>query len=211
MNYYQDYADKKIIAYQKFKNFEIDEAKISKPISLNNNVFKTMATGFEDYIEKRKDNYRFKQSEIDAFKTKLLEDFPEFIDIKNCIGPAVYWFTINKTEANTSTRIIENVKKLRKETQRWVTQAKRSNHSNDSTFLYVGKVKTPGTLFNRFIQHLGLGHKLTSSLHLLHWITEFEKFYSDFYFYEVPNEYSEFVDDIENILWSQNKPLLGSL
>lgn len=74
--------------------------------------------------------------------------------------------------------------------------------------MYLGKVEK--NLFDRFIQHLGLGHNMTSALKLCKWIDKMDFVDLEFQFLELDPKEVRYLEDIENVLWRKFNPLIGA-
>jgi hypothetical protein len=89
----------------------------------------------------------------------------------------------------------------------WWSKAKKVV-GKETEFLYVGKVEK--NLHDRFIQHLGLGHKMTSSLKLCHWFSTLDDVELSFHYIKIDPEYLQHLEDIESVVWRKFNPLLGA-
>ena len=78
------------------------------------------------------------------------------------------------------------------------------NVDKDSICLYVG---SSHNIYKRLLEHLGFGAQKTFALHLKEWWDKREPIQIEIY--EVFNNKNDNLQTIEDILWSQNKPLFG--
>lgn len=206
----ENYIAAKKNLYSKIEENYSNHPKISVPIKLNSEIFEKLRVDFSDYLAKRDRKDKFKQKEITAFKEDLVRLNPTFELVRNSMKPSVYWFTISSDDIKIREDIVKKLNIYKKDSDRWVTQALEKKTGTSTTTLYVGKVQYGGTLFNRFIQHLGLGHKYTSSIHLLGWFKGIPVDIN-YYFLEIEEPFYSLVDDIECVVAHLKKPLLGEV
>src|SRR5690606_31857303 len=130
-----------------------------------------------------------------------------FREIYDCKNPAIYWFKIKHLDKSNNKNLLEKFIKTRNPKNGWWSKPTK-DLENPTEYLYLGKVEK--NLFNRFIQHLGLGHKMTSSLKLCQWINKVEFVNLEFQFLELDNKEVKYLEDIENVLWRKFNPLIGA-
>jgi len=204
---FKNYAAKRVEFYNKLSQFVIDENKISNPIELDQNFFRIIDTHFQQFLIRRKEKTRFTKAENIAYKQLIRNQYPEILPIFRHLGPAIYWFKINYSGDLTNKEILKCYSSAKEEGSGWWTQVNLARN-NPTEILYLGKVET--TLQNRFIQHIGLGHNFTTSLKLQRWMPSLVNMTVTFQFLAIDSSMKPYLEDIENVLWQQLKPLLGA-
>ncbi|PXY40582.1 hypothetical protein DMB65_11765 [Flavobacterium cheongpyeongense] len=201
------YVENKKIFYEKLSGFSILPDNISPGVKLDKLFFERMNNEFADFFERRKTNIRINKLESSAYKSHFNSLDEKIIEIYNYKGPAIYWFKI-KLEGNSSNdKIINRFSSIRNQKSGWWSKAKKVA-GKQTEYLYVGKVERK--LHDRFTQHMGLGHKMTSSLKLAQWFSTLENVELSFHFLKVDYEYFNYLEDIENVIWRKFNPLLGA-
>ena len=76
--------------------------------------------------------------------------------------------------------------------------------SSDNVCLYVG---SSHNIYKRLLEHIGLGHKKTYALCLNKWWDKNEPIQIELF--ELLNSKNDDLQLIEDLLWSQNRPLFG--
>ncbi|OWP74576.1 hypothetical protein, partial [Flavobacterium oreochromis] len=204
---FSEYIQQRIEFYESFKKIQINDLQFSSKIHISNNVFKNINLDFEDFILRRKQKERVSSEENKIFKEKLISLYPNFKEISNCDNPAIYWFKIKHINYSNNKKLLEKFIKKRKTKNGWWSKPTK-DLENLTEYLYLGKVEK--NLFNRFIQHLGLGHKMTSSLKLNQWFNNIDSVDLEFQFLELNKEEIRYLEDIENFLWRTFNPLIGA-
>ncbi|KAF0197137.1 MAG: hypothetical protein FD166_2096 [Bacteroidetes bacterium] len=120
--------------------------------------------------------------------------------------PGIYYFKIlnDKIDNNNVIEALKHYKKLRER----LCPKIENKRSKDSKFLYCGSKRVD--LFSRFLQHLGLGHKYTYSLQLLHWAKDLGLLI-EFNYCFLEKEQMHLTELIEASLTMAIKPLVGKL
>ncbi|HOZ88156.1 MAG TPA: hypothetical protein PL029_10370, partial [Bacteroidia bacterium] len=157
---FKAHAERKIKEYEKLKSFSLSADLFSEPISITKDFLIRIQKDFDFYIKRRGEDIKFTTKENKELKSSLVEAFPYLKAVNDHKGAAVYWFKIQSPSINFNKEIFEFSKNFRKDTGRWFTQVSESRTIVETEFLYVGKVEAG--LFNRFLQHIGLGHKFTT-------------------------------------------------
>ncbi|RVU90022.1 hypothetical protein EH230_03455 [Flavobacterium columnare] len=204
---FNEYIKQKIEFYESLKKIEINNEQFSSIINIENEIFKKINLDFEDFILRRKQKERLSAKENNDFKKKLISLYPDFKKISDCNNPAIYWFKIRHFEKSDNKKLLKKFVQARNPKNGWWSKPTKDNE-NLTEYLYLGKVEK--NLFNRFIQHLGLGHKMTSSLKLCQWFNKLDAVDLEFQFLELNKEEVDYLEDIENILWRKLKPLIGA-
>ena len=204
---FSDYINQRIEFYENLKSITITQNQYSSKINLSNSNLKNINIDFEYFFERRKQKERLTTKENNAFKEKLIFAFPNFQAISECKNPAIYWFKIKHLEKSSNKKLLEKFKKIRNPKNGWWSKPTK-DLENSTEYLYLGKVEK--NLFDRFIQHLGLGHKMTSSLKLCHWINTMDFVDLEFQFLELDKKEIRYLEDIENVLWRKFNPLIGA-
>ena len=120
-----------------------------------------------------KEYYQFSIGPSDLENNYLFEDIRKkpsvhydlMEQLKKLEGPVLYWFEIT---SGTDCAAIRNAITQHKAVSNRVVPYLMKHFKEDSTCLYVGKVK--GNFYGRIIQHMGFnsGHKM-QGLQLFHW------------------------------------------
>ena len=204
---FEEYIEKRIEFYENLKNIHIDESKYSSKIHLENSTFKDINNDFRYFFERRNQKERLTAKENKEFKEKLIFNFPNFKEIANCKNPTIYWFKIQHLEKSNNRKLLEKFIKVRNPKKGWWSKPTK-DLENITEYLYLGKVEK--NLFDRFIQHLGLGHNMTSALKLCKWIDKMDFVDLEFQFLELDPKEVRYLEDIENVLWRKFNPLIGA-
>jgi len=204
---FKSHAERKIKEYEKLKLFTLNPDSFSEPIPITKDFLIQIQRDFDFYIKRRGESKKFTQKENKELKKLLVQTFPYLKPLDDHKSAAVYWFKINNPSVNFNKEIFEFSKNFRKDTGRWFTQVSEVRTTKETEFLYVGKVEAG--LFNRFLQHIGLGHKFTTGLQMVHWATNLGALDLEYRFCPINIEYLEMLEDIEEVIWSNSRPLLG--
>lgn len=202
-----EYVQNRKMFYDKLSRFSIESENISSGIILSKSFFERINDEFQEFFERRKTNVRLSKSESSVYKNQfnLLDE--KIIEIYNYKGSAIYWFKINFTGNSSNDKILNRFSNIKKRKSGWWSKANKIS-SKQTEYLYVGKVEK--NLHDRFIQHIGLGHKMTSSLKLAQWFSTLENVELSFHFLKIDSEYFNHLEDIENVIWRKFNPLLGA-
>jgi hypothetical protein len=204
---FKQYTKNRISFYEKLSEYKLSQFEKSRTIVLKNILFKNLNSEFEDFFKRRSEKDRLSNQESKEFNDSLLEKYPDFKEIFEHNGPAIYWFKIIHSEKSTNTKVIKKFITNKKNKKGWWSKPGK-NLENNSEILYLGKVEK--NLKNRYIQHLGLGHKMTSSLKLCQWMNQLENIDLEFQFIKIDKESKTYLEDIENVLWRNHNPLIGA-
>lgn len=204
---FDEYIEKKVKFYQNLSRVTINTEQYSLPVTLSNTLFKDINTDFSYFIARRKQKERLKAVEGREFREKLLHRFPLFSEIRDCSNPAIYWFKIKHLEKSNNKSLLKRFVKTRNPKNGWWSKP-RKDIENMTEYLYLGKVEK--NLFDRFTQHLGFGHRMTSSLKLSQWIDKIDDIELEFQFLQLDTSEISYLQDIENVLWRKFDPLLGA-
>lgn len=204
---FNEYIKKRIYFYENLKDVKIIEDQYSSIIHLENLTFKNINNEFAYFFERRNQKDRLTSKENKEFKEKLISIFPNFEEIADCKNPAIYWFKIKHLEKSNNRKLLEKFTKIRNPKNGWWSKPTK-DLENITEYLYLGKVEK--NLFDRFIQHLGLGHKMTSSLKLCKWIDKMDFVDLEFQFLELDLKEVKYLEDIENVIWRKFNPLIGA-
>lgn len=200
---FSQYIESRKKFYEQLAKIELHKKECCEPIELRKSVFNKINIDFLEFIKNRNSAEKIKRKDVNDAKQKLLSYFPEFKEIYDYKGAAVYWFKIKSLSLEKDTlQILKSFEKAKKRNKKgwWSKMSSGREHTN---YLYLGKVEK--NLFDRFFQHIGLGHKQTSSLRICKWITcDLE-----FQFMKLEDVDKNYLEDIENFLWRKYKPLLG--
>ena len=193
--------------YDKLADFKIDYDNISQPIILDHIFFNKVNLEFKPFFERRKQKGRLSRIESENYKSQFNNLNAQLIDIYYYKGPAIYWFKITHAENSSNQKLLKKFSSARTNKPGWWSKAGRDIESK-TEYLYVGKVEK--NLHDRLIQHIGLGHVMTSSLKLTHWFHSFEKTQLSFQYLKIEPEFIPYLEDIENVIWRQLNPLIGA-
>ena len=205
---FKEYSNRKIEFYKRMSEIIFLESKYSIQIELDKDFFSISSEAFSEFIKERSTKTRLSKMDSKRFKEDFLAMFPKFNEIFSYDGPAVYWFTIVRSDNSDNSKIIKTFKSIREKKSSWWWSKPNINSNPNINILYLGKVES--NLQMRFLQHLGFGHKKTSSLKLIHWFLEFPNTTLIYQFIKVEPEFKIYLDDIENVLWRELNPLLGA-
>lgn len=207
---FKNYIHSRKLFYDKLESFNIVGNNISVPIILDQNFFEKLNSNLEHFLVRRGESNKFSKAENLEYKRLLKLHFPETTPIFENDLPTIYWFKIN----NSSNALNENIlrhyisSKEQNKHKGWWAQASWGRLGSNTEYLYVGKMERG--FQNRFIQHIGLGHRFTSSLKLQSWITSIPEISLSFQFLKVDIEMMPHLEDIENVIWNHLNPLLGA-
>jgi len=201
------YSENRKSHYDKLSQFSISPDHISPGLILNKIFFENINRDFHDFFERRKTNIRLSKHESLAYKNQLNLIDEKIVDIYNHKGSAIYWFKISISGKASNDKILSRFSSVRDRKAGWWSKAKKVA-GKETEYLYVGKVEK--NLHDRFIQHLGLGHKMTSSLKLRHWFLNLDGVELSFHYIKIDPEYFHHLEDIENVVWRKLNPLLGA-
>lgn len=125
-------------------------------------------------------------------------------------GSAVYWFKIShiNNPKDLNKKLCKKFSSAREKDKKGWWSKLNKNIDEKSEYLYVGKVEK--NLSDRFLQHLGFGHKKTSSIKLLKWFLTFEDVTLTFEYIKIPDNYKGHLEDIENVIWRKFNPIIGA-
>ncbi len=205
---FKTYSENRKMFYNKLENFSIDISKISAPIIIDENFFSVMKENFSAEMERRSEVKKFSREENTEYKKKLKRLFPQMLPVFEHKGPAVYGFKINYINGIDNDQILNHYLTVRKDRMGWWTKATIQRLGLKTDILYIGKVET--ALENRFIQHVGLGHKDTAGLKLYYWLPLLKGITLSYQFLPLEKDMTRYVEDIEKVLWDECKPLLGA-
>ena len=204
---FEKYSEDRKKYYDILAEYKIDESQISQPLILDSNFFKKVNIEFEMFFERRKQKERLSKVESKDYKERFNQLNQDILNIYNHKGPAIYWFKIAHLDDSINAKIVKRFSHVKIRNSGWWSKANKFS-DNNTEYLYVGKVEK--NLHDRFIQHIGLGHKMTSSLKLAHWFYSFEKTQLAFQFLKVDIKLKDYLEDIENVIWRQLNPLIGN-
>ena len=204
---FKSYAELKIKEYEKLKSFSINDKKASKKIVITRDLLLEIKQDFKEEITRREQDIKFSKVEAKNLKNKLLKKYPWIEPLHKHNSSAIYWFKIKSPSRKFNDNVYIRVKDFRKKTKKWFSQVESSRFDKEKDVLYIGKVQSQ--LLNRFIQHIGLGHKSTTSLQMLHWATDLPDFELEYRFLPIEKKYFNLLEDIEVVMWNHHSPLLG--
>lgn len=204
---FKNYSENRKLFYDKLADFKIQSESISDGIKLNKIFFDRINNEFQFFLERRKTKIRLSKNESINYKNQFNNLDEQIIEILNYKGPAIYWFRINHIGKFSNNKILNRFLSVKKRQSGWWSKASK-NTGNETEYLYVGKVEK--NLHDRFIQHIGLGHKMTSSLKLSQWFSSLDQTELTFHFIKIDVDYINHLEDIENVIWRKLNPLLGA-
>ena len=199
--------ERKISFYNELERFHNENIEVTNSITINREFITTLEDNFSDFLRLREKSKRIPHAENENFKNSLTNKFEKVREIKNNNNkPTIYWFEIVNKSNTPNEKLYKKFVSSRKTGAGWWTIGnKNANLSNN--ILYLGKVEK--NLFGRFLQHLGIGHKKTSSLKLMKWFHQFENIDLEFKYIQFDEDILPYLEDFENIYWRHYQPLLG--
>ncbi|AFR36075.1 hypothetical protein [Riemerella anatipestifer] len=202
-----EYVNRKILFYKDLKKNYKENIKIHNSLIINKDFIKALEEEFSDFLKLRENSKKIPRKENETFKTNLIKRFDRIKEIKeNSNKPTIYWFEIINKSNLSNEKIQKKFKSSKKANSGWWTVVNKGADI-ETKILYLGKVEK--NLFGRFLQHLGIGHKKTSSLKLRKWFAQFEDIDLEFKYVQFDNDVLPYLEDLENIYWRYCKPLLG--
>lgn len=195
-NNIKKYCENKVEFYSEFSKLELNQELIKPSVIIDSDFFQKIQT--ERLME-----LKFTERKI-AFK-KL---FPDIDDVSEYGFQSVYWFKLVRSFDNPPNAvIIDKYSDIKDPSKGWWSKVDKSRRNSDTEYLYVGKIKIG--LYGRFLQHIGLGHPMTSSLKLKEWVGELSSLKLQFYYLDLSRINTDYLSDMEIIFWNELKPLLG--
>lgn len=202
-----EYINGKISFYNNLEKIYDESLEIVNSITINSKFLNLIETEFKDYLHIRDKTNKISFKENEKFKTDLINKFEELKLLKtNSNKPTIYWFEISTKSNFDNRKILKKFLTSKKVGAGWWTVG-NINRDFDTDLLYLGKVEK--NLFGRFLQHLGIGHKKTSSLKLRKWFKEFDNVDLQFRYIQFEDSVLPYLEDFENIYWRHYQPLLG--
>jgi len=208
---FKGYTDARKSFYDKLSPVIIETSQISDPITIDSKFLQKLNTYFADVLKRRDDDNKMSRKESKEYKERLKEHFPEMLPVFEHNGPSVYWFQIDYSSGLTNEDILKQYLSIRKDKSKpdgWWSRGKIQRKDIPTTVLYLGKVESG--IHIRLINHIGLGHRFTSSLKLQKWMPGLQNMTLRFQFLKLDAEMKDYVEDIEKVLWDKYKPLLGA-
>ncbi len=202
-----EYVERKILFYKDLRKFHNENIEITSSITINKDFIKSLENDFADFLSLREKSNKIPRKESENFKNSLVAKFKKIRNIKdNSNKPTIYWFEIVNNSNLSNEKLYKKFVSSKKTGAGWWT-IENKNADLNSNILYLGKVEK--NLFGRFLQHLGIGHKKTSSLKLRKWFNEFDDIDLEFKYIQFDEDILPYLEDFENIYWRYFQPLLG--
>jgi hypothetical protein len=206
---FKEYTKSRLAFYTKLSEFSLEQGEVAIPVELDQSFFEMLGDNFHQYITKRLSGPKFSRTENLEYKKLLKQLYPQLLPVFEASGPVIYWFKMNYADGLTNQKILSHYtrEKEKGKNRGWWTQANQTrNHPTE--ILYVGKVER--AFVNRFIQHIGLGHNYTTALKLQKWVPGLKNLSLTLHYIKISPEMSPYLEDIENVIWRELKPLLGA-